>query len=412
MNHVTKKALIKSSADYVAGEMRMDNGFSLVEILVGMVIGLLGIIIITQIFALAEGQKRTTTSGADAQTNGNIALYSIERDVRQAGYGLNLSALGCSTKTSLAGVMTTRLEQALPPNPQLVYADGNAYTNGDLVLAPVIIVDGGTNAAGDALPDTLRTLYSTNAISSLPQTLQANHAQAATLATVGSTFNMPGNPGPQDMVVFFETGKNCALAQATGAPPSATTFNHDGTSQWNNSAIFPGAGYGTGASVFDLGSMTFRRYNIDQVNNNLRFSEVTTNGSATIVSAGEIVNLQAQYGKDNGVNNGTVPAGPYVAGDGKVDSWDSATPGLVPPAGAGTNAQWQQIIAVRIAILARSGQYEKPDPVLGCTATTVAPSWSGGTMAVPPFPNAGLPSCYRYKVFETVVPLRNVIWGM
>jgi hypothetical protein len=33
-------------------------------------------------------------------------------------------------------------------------------------------------------------------------------------------------------------------------------------------------------------------------------------------------------------------------------------------------------------------------------------------MAVPPFPNAGLPSCYRYKMFETVVPLRNIIWGI
>jgi len=28
-------------------------------------------------------------------------------------------------------------------------------------------------------------------------------------------------------------------------------------------------------------------------------------------------------------------------------------------------------------------------------------------MAVP----GGLPSCYRYKLFETIVPLRNVLWG-
>jgi type IV pilus assembly protein PilW len=402
MNRMTKKALIQSSADCAAGKMRMDNGFSLVEILVGMVIGLLGIIIITQIFALAEGQKRTTTSGADAQTNGNIALYSIERDVRQAGYGLNLSALGCSTRTSLAGNTALPLERA-------------PYADGTIVLAPVIIIDGGTNAVGDALPDTLRTLYSTNLISSLPQKLQTNHAQAATQGSIGSTFNMANG----DMVVFQETGENCALAQVTGAPPTATTFNHDNSlnPNWNNSAIFPGAGYASGASVFDLGSMAWRRYFIDPADDNLlRFQEVNANGNTgstnAVVAASEIVNLQAQYGQDNGVNNGTVPTGPYAANDGKVDSWNTATPGLVPPAGAGTNAQWQQIIAVRIAILARSGQYEKPDPVLGCTATTVAPSWSGGTMAVPPFPNAGLPSCYRYKMFETVVPLRNIIWGI
>ncbi|MGH8743102.1 MAG: PilW family protein, partial [Burkholderiales bacterium] len=211
---MTKKPLLKTSADFVAGSLRMDRGFSLVELMVGMIIGLLGIIIIMQIFALSEGQKRTTTSGADAQTNGNIALYSIERDARQAGYGINLSALGCSTNTSLNGVTNTPLE-------------GVPFVDGTMVLAPVIIIDGGTNAAGDSLPDTLRTLYSTNTLSSLPQTLQNNHPQAATQATIGSTFNMPNLPGGQDMVVFFETGKNCALAQVIGVPPTATTFNHD-----------------------------------------------------------------------------------------------------------------------------------------------------------------------------------------
>jgi len=383
MKPVTQNVLIKSYADCVAGNMRTDYGFSLVEIMVGLVIGLFGIIIITQIFALAEGQKRTTTSGADAQTNGNIALYSIERDVRQAGYGLNLTSLGCSTNTSLNGITTTALERA-------------PYANGIMIMAPVIIIDGGTDANGDSLPDTLRTLYSTNAVSSLPQTLQANLAWNATQAAIGSTFNMANG----DMVVFFETGgiKSCVLAQVTGAPVSATTFNFNGGS-WNNSAIVNtatgGLGYGTGASVFDFGSLAFRRYNIDLANNNLRFSEVTSNGSTTIVAAGEIVNLQAQYGKDT--NN-----------DGILDTWDTVTPGLLPPAGAGTNAQWQQIIAVRIAILARSGQYEKPTTAGVCTATTVAPAWTGGTMAVP----GGLPSCYRYKVFETVVPLRNVLWGI
>ena len=394
MNRVTKKPPIKSSANCVAGTMRMDQGFSLVEIMVGMVIGLLGIIIIMQIFALAEGQKRTTTSGADAQTNGNIALYSVEREVRQAAYGLNLSALGCRTRASISGNTTVPLERGV--------ADPLVYPDGSMVLAPVIIVDGGTNAGGDSLPDTLRTLYSTNTVSSLPQTLAVNHAQTATQGTIGSTFNM----ADLDMVMFFETGKDCALAQVTGAPPSATTFNHTNTSMWNNTAIFPGLGYSTGANVFDLGSMAFRRYFIDPTDNNLRFTEVNSNGSTgtvnAVTAASEIVNLQAEYGKDTGAHAG------HVAGDNIVDAWDTVTPALVPPSGAGTNAQWQQIIAVRLAIVARSGQYEKPDPVLGCTATTAAPSWTGGTMAVP----GGLPSCYRYKVFETVVPLRNVIWGM
>ncbi len=357
-----------------------NKGFSLVEILVGMVIGLLGIIIITQIFALAEGQKRTTTSGSDAQTNGNIALYSVEHDVRLSGYGISLAALGCSISTSFNGSTT---------NP------------GTLTLAPVVITDGGVDALGNALPDTLSVLYSKNAMTSLPQTLAYANLQADTQSTIGSTFTVAAN----DLVVYYQSGKNCTLAQVTAVTPP-TVFSH-GASPWNSSSIFPASGYDVNSNVLDFGSMAYRTYSIDTVNNNLQFTEVNASGINTYLSGAEIVNLQAQYGKDNGVNNGTVPTGPYTANDGKVDSWDTVTPGLIPPAGAGTNAQWQQIIAVRLAILARSGQYEKPDPVLGCTATTVAPSWTGGTMVVP----GGLPSCYRYKVYETVVPLRNIIWG-
>jgi len=68
--------------------MKKQNlGFSLVEIMVGMVIGLLSTIVVMQVYATFEGQKRTTTSGSDAQTNGAVALYTVERDARLAGYG-------------------------------------------------------------------------------------------------------------------------------------------------------------------------------------------------------------------------------------------------------------------------------------------------------------------------------------
>ncbi|HUL40974.1 MAG TPA: PilW family protein [Burkholderiales bacterium] len=372
--------------------MFSNKGFSMVEILVGMVIGLLGVIIIMQIFALAEGQRRTTTSGADAQTNGNIALYTIERDARQAGYGINLAALGCSVNTSFNGSIT---------NP------------GALILSPVIITDGGVDASGFALPDTLRVLYSTNAMTALPQTLAYPNLNGDAQSTIGSTLTV----APNDLVVYYESGRNCTLAQVTTVP-SSTVFNHASSSPWNTSAIFPASGYDINASVFDFGAMAHHTYSIDTVNNNLLLTTVGSNGTTTYLEAGEIVNLQVQYGKDTGIHAG------YVPGDDIVDAWDTVTPAVLPPAGAGTTAQWQQIIALRIAILARSAQREKPDSVTGkCTATTVAPTWSGTNppgdvgMWLPPDngpgsgPGGSLPHCYRYKVFETVVPLRNIIWG-
>ena len=77
-------------------------GFTLVELMIGMVIGLLAALVIVQVLQLFETQKRSTTGSADAQTNGSIALYNIGREVKVAGYPL--------MPTGLSGVADTPLE--------------------------------------------------------------------------------------------------------------------------------------------------------------------------------------------------------------------------------------------------------------------------------------------------------------
>ncbi len=63
-------------------------GFSLVDVMVGMVIALLGVIIMFQVFSVSEGLKRTTTSGGEALQNGALSLVALERTLKQAGYGI------------------------------------------------------------------------------------------------------------------------------------------------------------------------------------------------------------------------------------------------------------------------------------------------------------------------------------
>ncbi|HWT28903.1 MAG TPA: prepilin-type N-terminal cleavage/methylation domain-containing protein, partial [Methylophilaceae bacterium] len=73
------------------------TGFSLIEIMVGMTISLIGMVVIMQVFTVAEGNRATTTTGGDAQQSGALALQSVERDVRMAGYGINIPGfLGCN----------------------------------------------------------------------------------------------------------------------------------------------------------------------------------------------------------------------------------------------------------------------------------------------------------------------------
>jgi type IV pilus assembly protein PilW len=112
-----------------------------------------------------------------------------------------------------------------------------------------------------------------------------------------------------------------------------------------------------------------------------------------------IVAMRALYGKDTNA-------------DGVVDTYDQVTPT--------TNALWAQVLAVRIVLVARSSQYEKTE------VTSANPQWDVGTAAaVTPAPAAcGASKCltigvdgptdwkhYRYKLYDTVVPLRNMLWN-
>ena len=58
------------------------RGVTLIELMVGMVIGLLAVLVIAQVALLFEGQKRSTTGGSDAQVNGALSLQMLQRDLQ------------------------------------------------------------------------------------------------------------------------------------------------------------------------------------------------------------------------------------------------------------------------------------------------------------------------------------------
>ena len=60
------------------------RGVSLIELMVGVVIGLLAVLVIYQTFAVAEGIKRQTISAGDAQKTGMIATYLLGAELSSA----------------------------------------------------------------------------------------------------------------------------------------------------------------------------------------------------------------------------------------------------------------------------------------------------------------------------------------
>jgi len=325
-------------------------GFSLVEIMVGLVIGLLATIVIMQVFAVFEGQKRSTTGSADAQTNGSIALYTISRDAQMAGFGLP--------------VFDTQ-------NPPLKCSP--SPSSGGIDMFPVAI----TNSADANGSDRIAIRYGPTPMGGVP---------ARVVSVAGNVVGVANNMGCQNGdIAMISNGAACAMTSVNDADLATDT---------THITVANATGAIANASIACLGAWNEFLY---RVNNN----RLERNGAP---STADIVNIQAQYGISIAANNNQVTA------------WVDASGGTWA---APTIANRNRIKAVRIAVVARNGLLEKENVTTACSSTTgAAPTglcaWEGS--ATSPAPSINLSGIanwqrYRYRVYETIIPLRNMIWS-
>ena len=197
------------------------------------------------------------------------------------------------------------------------------------------------------------------------------------------------------------------MARLTNVTATSSDIEHTSASLWNPAGGGTLPTFSAGAYVFNIGiTPVWRTYSVLTTANayKLQVADVmrVIDGSAPtpLQIVDDIVDIQAEYGRD--ANN-----------DGRVadTEWSPTAPANA--------AEWQQVLAIRVGVLARSGNYEQPDPPgSACAATTATPEWAGtyvtGTTTVKPESAftvpGGLPSCYKHRVFQTVIPLRNMIW--
>jgi len=393
----------------------------MVELMVAMLIGLIGMIIIFQVFEVSEGIKRTTTSGGDAQQNGAVALYMIERDLRNAGMGFN------ETPTAGCQIIGSDSKRATPNFPPA----------GDtLLLVPARITS--TGVATD--PDQLTIFYG-----SKPHVVSATNLNVAMGSPVDDlTVANPYGYRPGDLILLQNppsAPSPCTVMEVTTTPtsvpptPAPKNVAH-GTSVYTlisgvartprfNPAGGLGVTHGSTAFVFNLGNIhepagspdlpVHNTYAI--VNRSLQVTSLFVPNSAAAspqvnTVADNIVHMRALYGVDTGpLFNAAGDA------DGTVDTYVNAATfnamvvnGATPP--------WRYLLAVRVAVVARSALAEKPsEGAAACDATTDGsevppgpdrrPKWSGGVFNLTADPDW---KCHRYRVFETTVPMRNWIW--
>jgi type IV pilus assembly protein PilW len=360
-------------------EVAFQRGVTLVELMVGMLIGLLAVIVISQVLLMSEGQKRTTTGGSDAQVNGALALYAMQRDLEMAGYGITSSpgVIGCPINALFNGIAPTGFA-----------------TN----LAPVLITTQAARIAGGdagAVGDSIRILASSKTTFSVP-----TRVVPPAYAVGGQAFPVTASLGikKDDLaLVGIDATQACWVIQATADPAGESVPRVDDAAKWNSPGM-PNLAYADGSVVLNLGTLVDTTYQIDaNVLQQRSFDLSAPNSKPPRGVQPDIVNMRALYGKD-------------TDGDGDVDVYDDVTPT--------TNATWLQVIAIRVVVVARSDQFEKED------VTPANLTWDVGT--TPPTTGAvacGASTCltlkvdhltdwkrYRYKQFETVIPLRNMLW--
>jgi type IV pilus assembly protein PilW len=350
-------------------------GASLVELLVGLVIGLFATLAIMQVFSVFEGQKRTTSGSADAQTNGVIALMNIQRSVQMAGYGL---AMPMADKDNSSLKCDKFADFKLDP------ADPTSTTN----LFPIEIKDGGGTAN-----DTITVRYSTSAKGAVPveitQVIGNTKLKVENVIGCGAEMDSAAYdalyPAQRPNVVLIARGTTCGMAFIKKQPIQAAVNQE---SEIEITAV-PDVFTAKGTTVKQDDKVTcmgnWASHTFDVNNNN----ELQRNQQA-IVSG--VVGLQAQYGVSSAATNNN------------VTSWVDATGTWANPAVADRN----RIKAIRLAIVLRNGLKEKTD------VTTAAPvAWTGSGTTQIGIDVSSLPDWkqYRYRVFNTTMPLRNMLWS-
>jgi type IV pilus assembly protein PilW len=369
---------------------KQQAGMSLVELLVGILIGLVATLAIANLFSSFEARKRMISSGSDAQSSGVLALYFLQRDAQNAGYGLPLY-------------------NSEDPSPLLCPINTSINQGGVIVnLSPIVIVDGGSGQ------DIVRIRYGNPP------------SGGASVRAVGNMAS-PALDGPLlgcqvgDVVLFHQTqgSTNCSLARIQ-------QLNADRVIN----ALVEINTVPTDRPVTNLNGSDWVRFSCLGVWNQYEYTvnanlELTRTGgtpgvapfpnNTAIPVVSDIVSLQAQYGVANTLDpNPDKAALPTAAAFlNQVDQWTNATGTFGPAMGL---LDRNRIRAVRIAVVARDGGIQRNIVSQACNGNAVGISrvciWTNdATPTNVDLSHIGDWQRYRYRTFEVTVPLRNILWN-
>jgi type IV pilus assembly protein PilW len=355
-------------------------GFGLVEIMVGLLIGLIAILVIYQVYTVAEGFKRNTTAVGEAQQTGLFSIFMLGMEAGNAAAGMSDAA------TDLGAC-----------------ADPGSFAASFRPI-PVLITDGG----GNSNPDSFAVNYSMSSTLTTSATFAADAAP-----NTDYVVQSPGGFHNGDMIVAVAQPSvpNTACESSVIAAPVPTpdfngfvTLTHSGTA----ANMFASA-----SRLINMGPCSKAQKVQYSLNNGILYQAPLLDGNCKPIAnpvgnplASNIVNMKVEYGVAN-IGDPLAVVSKWVQAD-AGNGWDPAT---VLPAPIN---QVNLIKAIRIGFIVRSEQFDQTlgnyDWVLFDCSDPNKANCTGrltGTIAASVAP----PGNWRYRTYETIIPLRNVIWN-
>lgn len=398
------------------------RGAGLVETMVGILIGMFVVLAVYSLLSTSEGYKRATSGASDAQINGLLSQFVLARDAGNGGNGILLG--GDDDINYLASCIKDEggnADVTMRPVPVLITDSGNVEISDSFIAMnsgasrvnwPVNFVDADSVAGADFLVQSPNG-FSAPAPSATPYWVvaaandgtgrcgrfQITDAQPAPVAAQGQIV-LKTNPASTLTYVA-----NQAKLMNLGPVGLATRVRYES--------------YNTGAN--ELCGATDKTRGCQ-----LYSTDLLTAGAARNPVAAGVVLVKIQYGVDTSATPDDIidcwtPANnANVCGDGK----DYRAASVQNFALADLN----RILAVRIAVVVRSDEPDLKDPTLVADPTSTNPlrrpdmvlfNCSAndatcqsrivlpmGTVASGKIVQDG----YRYRSYETIVPLRNTIY--
>lgn len=386
------------------------RGFSLVELLVAVAIGLVVTLAVFGVLAASEGRKRTSVALNDTNQSGAYAAYTLDRILRSAGTGY---------AQGWAKVGGCRISAALPATPSAetlprtaAFPAPFAGIPQTLRLAPLVIFQG-ASATGS---DVLMVMSGAAGFGEAPMAVQPG-AVTATQVLLPNTIGLRAND-----LVMLSSSDECLLTQVAstktacaGDPAAPTTTTACGQQLPLGGSYYTATGTGTSlatlatladVNAFSIGNTTtnrpqFQLLGVGADSTLFRHDLLLLDGTNTVEPVAEGVReMHAVYGLDTN-------------DDGMLDAWQSPSLGsgwdgaTLMNGSTASKDRLRQVVAVRLALVMRSALVEReqvsPDSLslFGDLPTAVQTTVD--------LTRTGENRNQRHRVIEITVPVRNLL---